>query len=128
MFACYVSKVFLEEEDSCKYVAPLGSGKARPQATPRLQHPGQGPAWPGWEGALGRPLSEWGGEEPGVGGIYMVSPFWTEVRMSRCPVHGPSTTTLPAPLRPCPLEGLHKAGPYLAPPIPSVFPQPRLLP
>ncbi|KAK1340283.1 hypothetical protein QTO34_018850 [Cnephaeus nilssonii] len=66
VFACYVSKVFLEEEDSCKYVAPLGSGKACPRATPRLQHPGQGPARPRWEGALGRPLYEWGGEEPGV--------------------------------------------------------------
>lgn len=37
VFACYVSKVFLEEEDSCECGAPREVG------TPHHQHPGQGP-------------------------------------------------------------------------------------
>lgn len=45
VFACYVSKVFLEEEDSCE------SGTPREVGTPCRQHPGQGPKR---EGALGQ--------------------------------------------------------------------------
>lgn len=64
-----------------------------------------------------------------MGGIYIVSPFWT--KRSRCPGAQP---TAPAPppyppfSGPAPWRGLHKAGPSVAPPIPSFSPQPRLLP
>lgn len=44
--------------------------------------------------------------------------------MSRDPVQVSRTPAFPAPLRPCPWEGLHKAGPYPAPPIPSFSPNP----
>lgn len=68
MFACYVSKVFLEEEDSCECRSPR-EREAWPHTTPCLQHPGQSPAKPGREGDLGWPTgSSWwrrGGRDGG---------------------------------------------------------------
>lgn len=51
-----------------------------------------------------------GGRRGGMGGGGIASPFWAEAQTSMCPVHSPSTGPIPAPLRPCPLEGLVLLG------------------
>lgn len=97
VFACYVSKVFLEEEDSCEWGAPREVG------SPRRQHPGQ---WPEWEGALGHLRGpSWGwGRRDGWVGICIAGPLWMRTRrpgaQAKALAHYP-----PLRPRPVPSEG-----------------------
>lgn len=107
VFACYVSKVFLEEEDSCECTVPLGKWGSR--ATQHLQHPGQGLEPARREGALGSPLMRGRGS---TGGRGLHSQHHSGLRPRRpcAQVHSSSTGPILALLRPCPLEGLVPLG------------------
>lgn len=80
MFACYVSKVFLEEEDSCECRA-TGEGGGLSWASLLLQHPGQGSEPAVVEVAKG-PLVEGGRGSRGGGSLHN-SPFGAKAPMSR---------------------------------------------
>lgn len=135
VFACYVSKVFLEEEDSCECLAP------REQGCLVTHHPMPSAPWTEpcapWE--AGRPgLANWllsVGEKRWRGGAGLHSQHILgcdpdiQVPSARLQHYSPLT-----PFRFCPSEELPKAQPYqgtrvpsLVPPLPST-PTPQVLP